>query len=62
MLQRNMSFDFAGPSRVPRYLLPLHFARICSGAALQQTCGFGHEPRKIIFSRKSTFLNIRLLS
>jgi hypothetical protein len=41
MSQRNISLAFAGPSRVSSYLLPLHFACICSGAALQQASGFG---------------------
>jgi hypothetical protein len=29
----------------------LHFACICSGAAVQQTCGFGHEPQKNLLSK-----------
>jgi hypothetical protein len=46
MLQRNTSLDFIGLSRVSGYLLPLHFTCIYSGDALQQACGFSHEPQK----------------
>jgi hypothetical protein len=61
MLQRNTSLDFTGPSRVSGYLLSLHFACICSRAALQRGCDFGGRfgpASKKIFCRKSTFLNI----
>jgi hypothetical protein len=51
MSQRNMSLAFAGPTWVQRFQFPLHFACICSGAAAQQTCGFGHEPQKNLLSK-----------
>ncbi|MFI4997588.1 MAG: hypothetical protein ACHQAQ_17620 [Hyphomicrobiales bacterium] len=51
MLQRNMGFVFADPKWVSRYRLSLHFTCKCSSAALQQTCGSGHEPQKNLWSK-----------